>query len=173
MFTPAGPGSSSQDAPTASAAKPPDSASPQRKAVLLAHLIATKTTNYVIHDDDIKIPENWKKDESITVESSIEGHREHGRTIGVHSLAVLPAYQNRGLGTILMKSYIQRMIEADNADRIALLTYDRLVGYYETLFGFKNMGKSNASFGGEAWNDMVLEFAEYRTNSSFSDEDED
>lgn len=53
-----------------------------------------------------------------------------------------------------MKAYIQRIQRSGVADRIALLTYDRLVPFYERL-GFENKGKSNVKFDGESWNDMV------------------
>jgi hypothetical protein len=46
------------------------------------------------------------------------------------------------------------MQSADIADRIALLTYDRLVPFYERL-GFEYRGKSKAQYAGGGWNDMV------------------
>lgn len=97
-------------------------------------------------------PSNWQNGDA-PADANV-GHQENGRTLAVHSLAVLPDYQRRGLGTALMKSYVQRMLESDVADRVALLTYDRLVPYYEAL-GFENIGRSRVKFGGEAWNDMV------------------
>jgi len=51
-------------------------------------------------------------------------------------------------------SYVQRMLEAEVADQIALLTYGRLVPFYEKM-GFENRGKSKVKFGNEEWNDMV------------------
>lgn len=103
-------------------------------------------------DDDMRPPTDWH-----TAEPSAEphiGHQENGRTLALHSLAVLPDYQGRGLGTALVKSYVQRMLESDVADRVALLTYDRLIPYYEHL-GFEHIGRSRCKFGGGEWNDMV------------------
>ena len=97
------------------------------------------------------IPTNWQSDGQTKADV---GHNEHGRTLAVHSLAVLPAYQGRGLGSILMKAYVQRMVESDIADKIALLTYEKLIPYYENL-GFENRGRSSCRFGGGNWNDMV------------------
>ena len=82
------------------------------------------------------------------------GHNEAGRTLAVHSLAVLPAYQHVGLGTTLMKAYVQRMVESDVADRISILTYEDLIGFY-TKLGFENKGKSSNSYGGGNWTNMV------------------
>lgn len=123
----------------------------------MAHIIATKTANELISDDDMKVPSLNSTVSSFetTERSQVVGHQERGRTIGIHSLAVLPEYQKKGLGTILLKEYIQRMVEAETADRISILTYERLLLWYEKTFGFRSMGKSTASFGGGDWVNMV------------------
>jgi Acetyltransferases len=72
----------------------------------------------------------------------------------VHSLAVLPEHQGKKVGSTLMKSYIQRIKEAEIADRIALLAHDDMIGFYESL-GFENKGPSKCQFGGGGWTDMV------------------
>lgn len=82
------------------------------------------------------------------------GHIEHGRTIAIHSLAVLPEFQKRGIGSMLMKAYVQRMASSNNADRISLLAYDHLVPFYESL-GFEKKGKGGSKHGGVEWVDMV------------------
>ncbi len=96
-------------------------------------------------------PPDWREG---VKESDHRGHHENGRTIAVHSLAVLPAYQRIGLGKTIMKAYVQRMETSGIADRIALLAHAHLVQYYESL-GFVNRGESAAQFGGGGWNDMV------------------
>ena len=97
------------------------------------------------------LPPKWQSDPHADPHL---GHKEEGRTICLHSLAVLPEYQNQGLGKTLVLSYIQRIQSAGVVDRIALLTYDRLVPFYERL-GFEYRGKSKAQYGGGGWNDMV------------------
>jgi ribosomal protein S18 acetylase RimI-like enzyme len=82
------------------------------------------------------------------------GHQEEGRTIAVHSLAVAVEHQRKGLGSTLAKAYIQRIKDSKIANRIALLTHDHLVGFYESL-GFVNMGPSACTFGGGGWNNMA------------------
>jgi GNAT superfamily N-acetyltransferase len=79
------------------------------------------------------------------------GHKQLGRTIALHSVAVLPKYQGDQLGSTLLKAYIDRMKSAKVADRIALICLDRPVAFY-TRLGFKYMGRSKATFGGETWN---------------------
>ncbi|TKA68092.1 hypothetical protein B0A49_04041 [Cryomyces minteri] len=154
LFTSATPDCEAMSAETAAVAHPAYSGSPERKRVLLAHLVCTKSTHTTVRDQDMDYPKDWRAEPSA---KPYLGHKESGRTVCVHSLAVLPGYQGRGYGSALMKSFVQRIETSGVADRIALLTYDRLVPFYEKL-GFKNLGKSEATFGGVAWSDMVYEF---------------
>ena len=82
------------------------------------------------------------------------GHQEHGRTVAIHSLGVLPAYQRRGLAKTIVKSYEQRMETSGIADRISLLAHEHLVRMYEGM-GFKDKGKSSVKFGGGGWINLV------------------
>lgn len=59
---------------------------------------------------------------------------------------------------------MQRMETSGIADRIALLAHDHLVKYYEAL-GFRNVGKSQASFGGGGWNDLIYDVSEQKPGS--------
>lgn len=115
-------------------------------------VIATKTDAPAVTDEAMDISLGWQHSSSPT--SGTHGHQEHGRTIAIHSLGVLPAYQGQGLAKTIMKSYEQRMETSGIADRIALLAHDDLVKMYEGL-GFENRGKSNAKFGGGGWNALV------------------
>lgn len=142
--------SHSQDQiPTAETSSPVYSGAPERKAVLLGHIVSTKTTNPTVTDDDMNIPTSDNQDPKL-------GHKEEGRTVCIHSLAVLPEYQKRGLGKTLMTAYIQRMETHGVADRLALIAHEELIPYYEGL-GFENKGKSEAQFGGGGWFALVKE----------------
>ena len=79
---------------------------------------------------------------------------EQGWTICIHTFGVLPAYQKRGLGKVLMKSYQQRMETSGVANRAALLAHDHLVGMY-TAMGFESKGASDVKFGGGGWINLV------------------
>jgi len=151
LFTSAEPGTPAHDAETSPFANAPDSSEPQRKGVLLAQIIATLTTNELVADEDMEVPENWR--EGVNVEAG-SGHNEKGRTLAIHSFAVLPGYQRRGLGTTLLKAYVQRMVEGEVADRVSIITYKYLVPYY-TRMGFDNKGESGSTHGGGDWIDMV------------------
>jgi hypothetical protein len=102
------------------------------------------------------LPEDWQSPDPQPPKAGTEplGHQSHGKTIAIHSVAVLPAHQRKGLGRTLMRSYIQRMEDSGVADRLALLAHEPLVPFYERL-GFDNNGKSKATFGGGGWYNMV------------------
>ncbi|KAM5465646.1 hypothetical protein MauCBS54593_006421 [Microsporum audouinii] len=130
------------------------------KAVLLAHILATRTTSPVITNATMEIPKDWRNKKSALRRSSDEepmGHQDEGSTIAIHSLAVLPEHQDKGLGKLLIKSYIQRIQDAKIADRLVLLAHDHLLPFYTSL-GFENVGRSKCTFGGGGWNDLVLDF---------------
>ena len=135
--------------PTIETSAPVYSGAPERKAVLLGHIVATKTTNPTVTDADMEIPSPSSTKDKV-------GHQETGQTICIHSLAVLPDYQGKGLGKTLMKAYLQRMEGQGVAERVALIARQELVVYYEG-FGFVNRGKSGVRFGGGGWYDMVKE----------------
>lgn len=149
-------------------------------SVLIGHVIAAKTTSSVVTDDAMDFPKEWA---SPTSPPSALGHQEHGRTIALHSVAILPEYQGRGLGRVLLLSYMQNMNGAGIADRLALIAHDvRLrqsrftstpptdnlqhkVAWYEKL-GWTHKGQSQAQFGGGGWFDLVSEAFLYLTISA-------
>lgn len=108
------------------------------------------TTNRTVTDADMAMPS------SSDAEFPKKGHKDEGRTVCIHSLAVLPEFQRRGLGRTLMKEYLERLKAQDVADRAALIAHGHLVQYYESL-GFESKGESAAQFGGGGWIDMVLD----------------
>ncbi|KAK6437254.1 hypothetical protein LTR95_006553 [Oleoguttula sp. CCFEE 5521] len=136
------------DIATAASSAPVYSGAPERKQVLLGHIIATMTTNSVVTDNDMAIPAP-----DSTPGSSL-GHKEFGRTVCIHSLAVLPKFQGQGLGKTLMKAFVARLQVQDVAERVALIAHEHLVPYY-TALGFESQGPSKAQFGGGGWIDMV------------------
>lgn len=138
---------------TSDTSAPVYSGAPERKAVLLGHIIATKTTNPTVTDNDMSIPHPYDENASPDGTSKL-GHKEDGRTVCIHSLAVLPAYQKKGLGKTLMKAYLQRMESHGVGDTVALIAHDHLINYYES-FGFVDKGVSECKFGGGGWHDMV------------------
>lgn len=124
---------------------------------LIAHVIATRTSSPRVTEESMMIPDDWqtrKRSLPEPGEKNYIGHEDQGSTIALHSLAVKADHQKKRVGSTLMKSYIQRMKDAQIADRIALLAHDHMVPFYEAL-GFENCGKSACTFGGGGWFDMV------------------
>lgn len=131
--------------------------------VLLAHVISTKTANKPVKDEDMDYPRNWKED--LQGDYAV-GHNKNGRTIALHALAVAPDYQRAGLGKAIMRVYIQRTKSLNAADRISILTYDRLVPYYQRL-GFEHYGKSESEYAGVAWHDLVSDLNSRMANTNW------
>lgn len=138
---------SSESVPTYAAARSADSSQPHRKQTLIAMILATKTDASVVTERSMEIPSPAAREPSI-------GHQPAGRTIGLHSLAVLPAFQRQGLARVLVRSYQQRMETSGVADRIAILAHGPLTNMYGKL-GFSDLGESETRHGGSSWNDMV------------------
>jgi GNAT superfamily N-acetyltransferase len=90
-------------------------------SVLLGHVVATKTTSPLVTDESMGFPSDW---DSESPSPSKLGHQEGGRTIVLHSVAILPQFQGRGLGRVLMMAYMQQMNGAGIADRLALIAHD-------------------------------------------------
>lgn len=132
-------------------------------AVLLAHIVATRSTGDVVTDQAMDYPKDWNTSRP---SASPSGHQDSGRTICLHSLAVSPGFQDRGIGRTLLNAYLQQMNSAGIADKIALIAHDHVSGYYEGL-GFTNKGASKAEFGGGGWTDMVMELKSIEARASY------
>lgn len=119
--------------------------------MLLGHVIATKCDSDTVTDASADYLPEWQSGVPL---SELRGHQEHGRTIAVHSLAVLPAFRKRGLGKTILKAYTQRIESSGIANRVSLVAHDDMIKFYEAL-GFVNKGDSQCKFGGGRWFDMV------------------
>jgi len=132
-------------------------------SVLLGNVISTKTTSPVITDDSMAYPSDWNSEHPV---ASSLGHQEGGRTIALHSVAILPQFQGRGLGRVLMMAYMQQMNGAGIADRLALIARDHKTQWYEQL-GFTNRGKSSATIARGGWNDLVFELKSLEARATY------
>lgn len=90
-------------------------------SVLLGHVVSAKTTTPFATDASMDYPRDWA---AAAPAPSDLGHQERGRTIVLHSVAVLPRFQRQGLGRILMTSFMQQMSGAGIADRLVLIAHD-------------------------------------------------
>jgi ribosomal protein S18 acetylase RimI-like enzyme len=151
LFTTVSPEDGTNTLPTYTTARSTETGSP-RKSVLVAHILATLTDHETVHDEDMALPKDWNTSTPDTSQGF--GHKPGTRTAALHSLSVLPDLQASRVGSTLLRTFIQMIKDAKIVDRIALLTFERLVPWYER-FGFENLGKSSAQYAGEEWYDMV------------------
>lgn len=89
--------------------------------MLIGHVVAAKTNDLTASDKSMDYPKDW---DSPNPSKSDLGHQEAGRTIVLHSVAILPQFQGRGLGRVLLMAYVQQMNGAGIADRLALIAHD-------------------------------------------------
>lgn len=92
------------------------------RLVLIAQLVSTMGNGPVVNDTDMDYPKNWRDLEA--TKGSPLGHQEDGRTVCVHSLAVIPEVQGCGVGRFAMQAYLRVMRESGFADRVSLLCQD-------------------------------------------------
>jgi GNAT superfamily N-acetyltransferase len=92
-------------------------------SVLLAHIIATRCRGDIITDADMAYPKEWRSQAGRAAGQDV-GHQEGGRTVGIHSLAVLPRVHRCGIGQTIMKAYLDQMKCCGLVDRVALICQD-------------------------------------------------
>ncbi|KAH8706102.1 hypothetical protein GQ44DRAFT_763901 [Phaeosphaeriaceae sp. PMI808] len=119
-----------------------DSSDTDRKRVLLGHIIATKSPSPVVTDAAMAFPTDWQANYQL---APATGHSEDGDTVCIHSLCVHPDFKGKGLGQILLRSYVQRIKDSGVAKRVALICRERLVGFYEKV-GFNKVGDNYVDF---------------------------
>lgn len=129
---------------------------PKPRPKLIGHIISTRTSYPHVTDASMKLPPNWENERASFEDEKPIGHEEFGPTLCIHSLAVVPEHQGKQVGRTLIRSYIQRMKDAQIVKRIALIAHDHLIPFYESL-GFETRGPSDCQFGGGGWFDMVME----------------
>ncbi len=100
-------------------------------SVLLAHIVSTMAHGRVVADGDMDYPRDWKVAPG---KQAKVGHQATGRTVALHSLAVSPKLHGRGLGKLIVKSFLQQINDSGTADRVALICQDvRSPPLFETV----------------------------------------
>ncbi|KAF2469643.1 acyl-CoA N-acyltransferase [Lindgomyces ingoldianus] len=140
-----------------------DSSDSDRKKVLLGHIIATKHAAPLVTDASMDFPKDWRQKYQMTPSA---GHNEDGQTICLHSLAIHPDFQGRGLGKVLLKGFTQRMRDSGVAKRVALICHERFVAFYEAC-GYRKVGPSDCTYAGGGWFDMAIDFEGLKDDPDF------
>lgn len=81
-------------------------------------------------------------------------HDASGKYQTVFSLAVLPKYQNNGIASNLMKSFVS-LASTRHKEGMILTCKEHLIPYYQK-FGFDCKGVSKSLHGNTTWYDMFL-----------------
>ena len=78
--------------------------------VLIGHVIATRSSSNRVTDGAMEMPQNWQSlaaDKEVTVDGEAMGSEPRGGNVAMRSLAITPAYQQKGVGRGLMNAYIE------------------------------------------------------------------
>lgn len=70
---------------------------------------------------------SFASDESM----SIGSFEPDGRTVALHTLCVHPGWRTNGLGTRVLREYINRMENEEGIERVALIAHEELVPFYQ------------------------------------------
>lgn len=128
---------------------------------LIGHVIGNRVSGGRITEGSMSMPENWQtlaRNAAFKVDGEVIGNDPNGASIAIHSVAISPEYQGKGVGKALVAAYIQYIKDAQVlADCIMLIAHDYLIRFYEST-GFKNCGSSHCQFAGGGWFDLVPKF---------------
>jgi GNAT superfamily N-acetyltransferase len=112
-------------------------------SVLLAHAISTRTHGDVVTDADMDYPKDWRARSARVAEPV--GHQEGGKTVALHSFAVLPRVHRCGLGQMLMRAFLDQMKSCGLVQRVALICQE--VGSLPVSVGCVDCGGKRAQEG--------------------------
>lgn len=125
---------------------------------MIGHVIAIRSPYTRVTDGSMSMPESWRSlpnDEPVFVNDELIGNHKYGDSIAIHSVAISPDFQGKKVGRALVSAYTDHLERGCfGASRAVLIAHDYLVNFYESV-GFKNQGKSESSFAGGVWFDMV------------------
>lgn len=83
------------------------------------------------------------------------GHDAEAPNVVIMSVVIDPAHQGKGLSSLLMRTFVQRMREKGKAT-IHLMCKERHVELYRRM-GYRYVQPSSSDHGGMAWHEMVMD----------------
>jgi ribosomal protein S18 acetylase RimI-like enzyme len=83
-------------------------------------------------------------------EASMHEHVAGGETLCIHSVVIDPERRRRGLGSQMMREYLNYAAELPDLERIALIAKAHLVEFYRDV-GFELVGPSRVVHGKDPW----------------------
>ncbi|GAC1033270.1 GNAT family N-acetyltransferase [Pseudomonas sp. No.21] len=83
------------------------------------------------------------------------GHDAEAPNVVIMSVVIDPAHQGKGLSSLLMRTFVQRMREKGKAT-LHLMCKERHVELYRRM-GYRYVQPSSSDHGGMAWHEMVMD----------------
>lgn len=124
------------------------------KEIKTSFLVAEKNEKILGYIEGPIVPERHLQDQSFTEDVKDYSGRAGGY-ISITCLSISKEAQGLGIGGKLLNAFKELAFET-HREGINLTCHDYLIPYYEKN-GFTNEGKSQSTFGGEEWYDMVWE----------------
>lgn len=122
--------------------------------------IQTYPEGFIVLENDLEIIGFINSGATHKVELSDEefkeliGHDHDGEYIVIMSVVIHPKYQGKGMASLLMNNFIERMKNL-NKKEIYLICQKELIKMYSN-YGFIHLGISDSEHGGMSWHEMSL-----------------
>lgn len=101
---------------------------------------------------------NGTRSESKLTHDTMFEDNPKGNVLCIHSVVIDQKFQRKGLGSKMLKEYIEIIKDTEkNIQKILLLCKGNLIEFYK-ICGFKLNGPSDVVHGSELWYEMELNF---------------
>ncbi|KAL9645272.1 hypothetical protein ABK040_002472 [Willaertia magna] len=94
-----------------------------------------------------------RTNQSILTHDTMSTHQPNGKTICIHSVVIKDKYRRNGIGSEMLKKYLNYLSENFKGQYCVLLSKEYLIKFYENV-GFKTKGLSSVSHGKEQWYEL-------------------
>jgi GNAT superfamily N-acetyltransferase len=87
---------------------------------------------------------------------AMEKHDPQGTHVGVHSVVVSSDFRHRGVGSDLLRNYVDLLKKTKVYKSVVLIVHEELIPFYERA-GFELRGKSDVVHGPKEWLEMAVD----------------
>ena len=94
-------------------------------------------------------------EDSLT-EECMSNHRADGNHLGIHSVVIEEEHRRKGFATLMIRRYLDLILEENNLLSIRLLCKQHLIEFY-SLNNFRLRGESNVEHGKDTWYEMSIQ----------------
>jgi predicted N-acetyltransferase YhbS len=90
---------------------------------------------------------------------SMSTHNPAGTVVCIHSVVVADGHRRAGVGSAIVRMYVEELKSTCAYERVLLLSKEHLVGFYERSGGFVNVGPSAINHGKDTWFELRKELS--------------